>query len=94
MSKHRATGNRRGRPPKVPWNLDWMILESLKRRVNPKTGLVKPDWCGMAREFGVSRATIGRSMKDIYGSGVIERVLIEISPKVYQVYYRIRPIRT
>ena len=90
MSKHRATGNPRGRPPKIPYNLDWLILCSLKRRVDPKTGLVQPDWRGMAREFGVSRSTIARQMVSVYASGAIERVTIPVTPKVSRVYYRLR----
>ena len=89
MSKHRATGNPRGRPPKIPWNLDYLILESLRRRINPKTGLVKPNWRGMAREFGVSRSTIARQMVFVYASGAIERVYVPITPKVSRAYYRL-----
>ena len=60
IKPHRATGNPRGRPRVLPIDLDMQILESLKRRVDPTTGLVKPDWMGLAREFNTSRATIGR----------------------------------
>lgn len=89
MSKHRATGNPRGRPPKIPYDLDLLILDSLKRRTDPKTGLVAPNWRGMARELGVSRSTIARQMAFVHSSGAIERVAVPIAPKVTRTYYRL-----
>ena len=41
MSKHRATGNPRGRPSKIPFDLGERILASFRRRVDPGTGLVR-----------------------------------------------------
>ena len=39
---HRATGNPRGRPPKIPFDFGQRIMENLRKRVDPKTGLVRP----------------------------------------------------
>ena len=49
---HRATGNPRGRPPKLPFDFGLRIMENLRRRVDPKTGLVKPFTACMARRLG------------------------------------------
>jgi len=91
MSKpHRATGNPRGRPPTVPFDLNERIYKMLERRVNPETGLVKPDWKGLARELGVSRSTIARHMVGLRHSGFVESVYVKINPKCTVVYYRLR----
>ena len=52
MAKHRATGNPRGRPPKIPFDFGQRIMENLRGRIDPKTGLVRPLWKQMARELG------------------------------------------
>ena len=52
---HRATGNPRGRPSKLPLDFENQILEAIRRRIDPKTGLAWPDWKGIApveRETG------------------------------------------
>ena len=41
---HRATGNPRGRPSRLPLDFNQQILNALKRRIDPKTGLARPDW--------------------------------------------------
>ena len=41
MAKHRATGNPRGRPLKIPFDFGQRIMENLRGRVDPKTGLVR-----------------------------------------------------
>ena len=87
---HRATGNPRGRPPKIPFDLGLRILENLRRRVDPKTGLVRPLWKQMARELGVSRSTISRQMPELYASGAYERIHVKVSPKVVICYYRLK----
>jgi len=87
---HRATGNRRGRPPRIPFDLGERILKSLERRVNPETGLVKPDWRGMARELGVSRSTIARQMVGLRQCGAVESVYIKVNPKFTVGYYRLK----
>ena len=57
MSKHRATGNPRGRPPKLPFDFGEGILASFRSRVDPATCLVRPhqrettettEWTGWA----------------------------------------------
>lgn len=87
--KHRATGNPRGRPPRLPSDIGNQILEALHRRLNAETGLAKPDWKGVARELGVSRSTIAREMAGLRRCGVVESVFIKISPKVSVIYYRL-----
>jgi len=86
---HRATGNPRGRPPRIPFDLGARIMESLERRVNPETGLVKPDWKGMARELGVSRSTIARKMVGLRQCGAVESVFIKVNSKLSVGYYRL-----
>ena len=87
---HRATGNPRGRPPKIPFEFGQRILENLRGRVDPKTGLVRPHWKQMARELGVSRSTIARRMVELYASGAYERIYVKVSPKVTVCYYRLK----
>ena len=60
MSKHRATGNPRGRPSKLPFDFGERMLASFRRRVDPATGLVRPLLRETARELGVSRSTVNR----------------------------------
>ena len=45
---HRATGNPRGRPSRLPLDFNQQILNALKRRIDPRTGLARPDWKGIA----------------------------------------------
>ena len=87
---HRATGNPRGRPPKIPFDLGQRILKNLRQRVDPKTGLVRPLWKQMARELGVSRSTIARQMAELYASGAYERTCTKVSPRVTICYYRLK----
>ena len=55
-------------------------MDALKRRIDPKTGLARPDWKGLARELHVSRSTISRRMPDLRDYGLVESVLIPVSP--------------
>lgn len=87
---HRATGNPRGRPVSLPQDLDTKIYKLLKSRVDPTTGLIKPDWKGMARELGVSRSTIARQMVYVRQFGGIESVIVHPKPHISHVYYRIK----
>jgi len=87
---HRATGNPRGRPSRLPFDFNERIMKSLERRVDPETGLVKPDWKGMARELGVSRSTIARQIVGLRQCGAFESILVPIRPKVSIVYYRLK----
>jgi len=57
------------------------ILKALARRVNSGTGLVKPDWKGLARELGVSRSMIAWRMVGLRQCGAIESVYIKVNPK-------------
>ena len=72
------------------WRLHKRILENLRGRVDPKTGLVRPRWTQMARELGVSRSTIARRMVGLYASGAYERIYVKVSPKVKVCYYRLK----
>jgi len=92
MRKHRATGNPRGRPRVLPSNLRELILESLKRRQDPETGLVKPGWKGMARELGVSCSTIARQMAGLRQCGAVESVIIQTSPESVDTFYRLHDL--
>ena len=87
---HRATGNPRGRPPKIPFDFGLRILESLKRRIDPKTGLVRPQLALVARELGVSRSTISRQMVELRQCGAVEIVEVKVSPKMLNFYYRLK----
>ena len=87
---HRATGNPRGRPSKLPFDFGQRIIEALRKRVDPKTGLVRPRWKLLARELGVSRSTIARQMVGLRNCGAYERVDIRVSPKVVIVHYRLK----
>lgn len=87
---HKATGNPKGRPPKIPADFGAQILNALRRRVDPSTGLVKPLWRQLAQELGVSRSTISRQMVLLYASGAYERVFVKVSPKVSHTYYRLK----
>ena len=87
---HRATGNPRGRPPKVPFDFSERIMENLRRRVDPKTGLVRPLLSHVARELGVSRSTISRQMVGLRQCGAVELVYVRVSPKICDIYYRLK----
>ena len=87
---HRATGNPRGRPPKLPLDFGKRIMENLRQRVDPKTGLVKPYTACMARELGVSRSTVSRELRSLRQSGAVELVYVRESPKTLTIYYRLK----
>ena len=76
MKKHRATGNPRGRPPKVPSDLGNQIYDILKSRMDPVTHIVYPQWKELARQFHVSRSTISRVMPGLRAKGLIESVVV------------------
>ena len=87
---HRATGNPRGRPPKIPFDFGQRIMENLRRRVDPKSGLVRPFTAHMARELGVSRSTISRELRSLRECGAFETVDVRVSPKQVTTYYRLK----
>lgn len=74
--KHRATGRPRGRPPSVPFDLGTRIHDALKRKMDPDTRMVRPQWKELARELGVSRSTISREMPHLKAAGLIESVVM------------------
>lgn len=37
-----SNGESEGRPPKIPFDFGQRIMENLRQRVDPKTGLVRP----------------------------------------------------
>ena len=87
---HRATGNPRGRPPKIPFDFGRRIMENLQRRVDPKTGLVRPLTAQMAQELGVSRSTISRQLRNLREYGAVELVYVREAPKMLTIYYRLK----
>ena len=87
---HRATGRPRGRPPKVPFDFGQRIMENLRRRVDPKTGLVRPLTAHMARELGVSRSTVSRELRSLRQSGAYEIVDVRVNPKKLVIHYRLK----
>ena len=89
--KHRATGNPRGRPPSVPFDLGDRIYEILKSRMDPVTHLVHPQWQSLARELHVSRSTISRVMPELKSAGLIESIIVPLSKngRIKRVVYRI-----
>ena len=92
MRKHRATGRPRGRPTRLPQDLGEQILKSLERRVDMETGLVKPYWNDLAREFGVGRSTVARQIVKLRQSGAIESVAVRACPdaRIAAIYYRLK----
>ena len=74
--KHRATGRPRGRPPSVPFDLGAKIYDALKRKMNPETRMVRPQWKKLAVELGVSRSTISREMPSLKSAGLIESIVM------------------
>ena len=87
---HRATGNPRGRPPKIPFDFGQCIMENLRRRVDPKTGLVRPLTARMARELGVSRSTVSRQLRGLRECGAFETVDVRVGPNQLTTYYRLK----
>ena len=87
---HRATGNPRGRPSRLPWNFGQKILDALKRREDPETGLVRPLWAQLARELGVSRSTLARQLAKLRASGAYEVVTDSVRTEPVVVYYRLK----
>lgn len=90
MSKHRATGNPRGRPSKLPFDFGERMLASFRRRVDPATGLVRPLLRETARELGVSRSTVAREMAGLRASGLVESVFVPTGRGSGVIYYRLR----
>ena len=82
----------RGRPPTLPFDLDNQVLNSLERRMDPVTHMVRPDWNGMARELKVSRSTISRVIARLRNSGFIESIGTPIHPssKIMHISYRLK----
>ena len=66
------------------------IMENLRQRVDPKTGLVRPRWKQMAWDLGVSRSTIARQMAELYACGAYERIYVKVNPRVTVCYYRLK----
>ena len=87
---HRATGNPRGRPPKIPFDFGQRIMENLRRRIDPKTGLVRPLTARMARELGVSRSTVSRQLRGLRQCGAFEAVDVRVGPNQLITYYRLK----
>lgn len=89
--KHRATGNPRGRPPKIPFEIDDLFLQALERRMDANTKLVRPAWKELARELSVSRSTISRIALRLRSSGVIESIAVPTkdNARVKYILYRI-----
>lgn len=89
--KHRATGNPRGRPPSVPFDLGDRIYDILKNRMDPVTHLVHPQWQSLARELHVSRSTISRVMPELKSAGLIESIIVPLSKngRIKRVVYRV-----
>jgi DNA-binding transcriptional ArsR family regulator len=89
--KHRATGRPRGRPPSVPFDLGTKIYNALKRKMNPDTRMVRPQWKKLALELGVSRSTISREMPSLKSAGLIESVVMtsKTSEKFKYILYKI-----
>ena len=87
---HRATGNPRGRPPKIPFDFGRRIMENLRQRVDPKTGLVQPLTACMARQLGVSRSTVSRELRALRQRGALEIVYVRTNPKQLAIYYRLK----
>ena len=87
---HKPTGRSRGRPRKIPMDIGAKILASLRRRVDPETGLVRPRWRELGREFGISRSSVSRIMPALHASGLVESVLVKVSPKISVIYYRLK----
>ncbi len=92
MKSHRATGMPKGRPPTLPFDLDDQVLNSLERRMDPATRMVRPDWNGMAKELKVSRSTISRVIARLRNSGFIESIGTPTRPgsKIMHISYRLK----
>jgi len=87
IRRHRATGNPSGRPISVSAGLGLRIMEALRRRADPETGLVEPHWKRLARELGVSRSTLCRQIYRLRLLGKLESVA---DPKSGRACYRLK----
>ena len=76
----------------MPFDLDDQVLNSLERRMDPATRMVRPDWNGMARELKVSRSTISRVIARLRNSGFIESIGTPTHPgsKIMHISYRLK----
>ena len=91
VRRHRATGNPRGRPRKIPVDIEDRILRALARRVDPATGFVQPLWKKLAQEVGVSRSTLARQLAALRTRGAFDVVFVRTSPDQGITYYRLKP---
>lgn len=60
----------------MPFDLGTRIYDALKRKMDPDTRMVRPQWKELARELGVSRSTISREMPHLKAAGLIESVVM------------------
>ncbi len=70
--KHRATGNPRGRPPKLPFDIEERVLRNLEERMDKTTLLVRPELNKLAKGLGISRSSLKRVIVGLRNSGWIE----------------------
>lgn len=91
VRRHRATGNPRGRPRKIPVDIGDRILKALASRVDPATGLVRPFWKKLVQEVGVSRATLARQLVALRARGAFDVIFVRKDPNQGITYYRLKP---
>ena len=90
MRSHRATGNPRGRPPSIRWDIDTLILDDLESRMDPSTHLVIPAISQLAAKLKISRSTAKRVIARLRRCGYIELYYTKETPtaKTCSIYYR------
>lgn len=90
MKRHRATGKPRGRPPKLPPNLNELILRDLESRMNKTTRLVLPCIGLLAARLNCSRSSLKRAIVNLRNNGYIELCGIKMHPEDTQstTYYK------
>ena len=75
----------------MPFDLGTKIHEVLKRKMDPETRIVRPQWKELARELGVSRSTISREMPYLKAAGLIESVVMtsKKSERFKYIFYKV-----
>jgi DNA-binding MarR family transcriptional regulator len=89
---YKPTGRPNGRPPKLPYDIDEIVLKDLTERMDPSTKLVLPQIATIARKVGASRSSIKRVIKDLRDAGALELVYQkkDARAKLLTIYYRIK----
>ena len=88
---YKPTGRPVGRPPKLPTNIDELVMANMRSRMDAETRRVLPEISMLAHEFKVSRSSIKRVVRRLRDRGCldVECVCVRPESKRMVIYYRV-----